>query len=396
MDHIDLDHKPTHDELLCRIFIELKENEGLDKIAGRLAEKVSACAELSALYPNLSVQRLKTRVYKIESPYIWLACPAVMFEYPNVVNMLSRFIAPARTIPGIQKLTIDDIRFPDFSLERFPGPDRGSVGFKEFMSDDRRLYLSVNLEDFYGIDANEFAELVLKFFLSGADIVFEGNRIADQSINRFKERVMLAETMRQKAESKTGSAKIFIANVTADPHTMLYRSRFLRSVGAPAFSADMAAVGIAGVHALRNQELRRFIRADSSIFSPVMNNTKAVLSDFLQLKLLRLAGADIISVSEIDDDDSSLTENYSAFYNILTSDGDADEQREGGFPQRWTEVRSAVPELSISADKAISSTLIGSGRFPLCIMLNNILGEFEQMQEIVKQTRRRFEELEKV
>ena len=114
-------------------------------------------------------------------------------------------------------IRLQDIRFPESYLAAFEGPRFGIAGLRErLQAVGRPIFFGV-IKPNIGLSAEPFAELGYQSWLGGLDIAKDDEMLADADwcpqASAERAAAALGEA-RRRAESETGTPKIYLANIT--------------------------------------------------------------------------------------------------------------------------------------------------------------------------------------
>ena len=103
-----------------------------------------------------------------------------------------------------------------------------------------------------GLSPREHAKVAYNSWVGGLDLVKDDENLTDQGFNRFKARVKWGLKLRAKAESETGSRKVYIPNITsATTEEMLHRAEFVKECGGEYVMVDIITSGWTALQSLR-------------------------------------------------------------------------------------------------------------------------------------------------
>jgi ribulose-bisphosphate carboxylase large chain len=210
------------------------------------------------------------------------------FELTQVLNVIFGNISLK---PGI---VASEIELPDTLLQYFKGPRFGLEGIRRILNVYDRPLLGTALKPL-GLSAKELGNLAYQFAKGGIDIIKDDHGLADQAYAPFQERVKYCAEAVQKANAETGSASIYVPNVTSSFTNILPRVYFAQQTGARGL---LLAPGLVGFDTLRA------ISADESVHLPILSHPSFLgcflspaggFSHYALLgQLMRLAGADAV------------------------------------------------------------------------------------------------------
>ena len=153
--------------------------------------------------------------------------------------------------PAFPLIRLQDIRFPESYLAAFEGPRFGVAGLRErLQAFDRPIFFGV-IKPNIGLSAEPFAELGYQSWLGGLDIAKDDEMLADVGWCPLAERAAALGEARRRAESETGTPKIYLANITDEVDRLAYLHDIAVAKGANALLINAMPVGLSGVRMLR-------------------------------------------------------------------------------------------------------------------------------------------------
>lgn len=141
---------------------------------------------------------------------------------PRIPNLMTAICGEgAFHSPGIIRIKLMDIHFPDTYLSNFCGPEFGIKGLRDILQIyDRPIFLGV-IKPNIGLPPEPFGELAYQAWLGGLDIAKEDELLCDMDSNPFIKRTEILGKLRLQAEKDTCSRKIYLANITDEVDRML-------------------------------------------------------------------------------------------------------------------------------------------------------------------------------
>lgn len=154
-------------------------------------------------------------------------------------------------VPGVPIIRLEDIRFPDSYLTRFPGPQFGIAGIRDLLRvHDRPIFLGV-VKPNIGLPPEPFAEIAEAAWMGGLDIAKDDEMLADAPWSPLAERARLMGEARRRAEAATGEPKMYMANITDEVSRLCALHDVAVGGGANALLVNALPVGLSGVRLLR-------------------------------------------------------------------------------------------------------------------------------------------------
>lgn len=172
---------------------------------------------------------------------------------PRFPNLMSAVMGEGVFfVPGVPIIRLEDIRFPDAFLARFPGPQFGVGGLRELLGVyDRPFFIGV-IKPNIGLPPEPFATLAEEAWMGGLDIAKDDELLADAAWSPLATRAALLGAARGRAERATGERKWYMANVTDEVSQLTRLHDVAVGNGASALLVNALPVGLSGVRLLRD------------------------------------------------------------------------------------------------------------------------------------------------
>ncbi len=202
--------------------------------------------------------------------------------------------------PGIARIKLIDIEFPDAYLAHFDGPQFGLAGIRQQLRvPDRPLFVGV-VKPNLGLSPDDFAQLAYEGWRGGLDICKDDEMQADVEWSPLIARVQAVARARQRAEAETKSPKAFIANITDEVDRMPTLCREVTAAGASMVMINPMWTGLSALRSLRAiSEVP--IMGHFAGLAAVSRPPQFGVASALLTKLMRLAGADLIGIAGFGD-----------------------------------------------------------------------------------------------
>lgn len=216
----------------------------------RFAAKVIAL-DVEALLPHFSYAVECQTTGPIHACRVRIAHPHGNFG-PRLPNLLSAICGEGTFFsPGIPLVKLLDIRFPESYLAQFEGPRFGVGGLRERLGIyDRPFFFGV-IKPNLGLPPEAFAEAGFQGWLGGLDIAKDDEMLADVDWCPLERRAALLGAARRRAESLTGQAKVYLANITDEVERLRDLHDLAVDQGANAVLLNALPVGLSAVRMLR-------------------------------------------------------------------------------------------------------------------------------------------------
>ncbi|HRN52171.1 MAG TPA: RuBisCO large subunit C-terminal-like domain-containing protein [Gemmatimonadaceae bacterium] len=215
---------------------------------------------------------------------------------PRIPNLLSAVLGEGvYHVPGIPVIRLEDIRFPSAYLAQFPGPQFGVEGLRRLLDvHDRPIFLGV-VKPNIGLAPAEFARIAEEAWAGGLDIAKDDEMLADAPWSPLRERAAAMESARRRAESATGTRKLFLANVTDEVSRVLALHDAAAAEGAGALLLNTLPVGLSGLRMLREHS-RLPIFTHFPMLAALTRVPGYGVHSRVMTKLQRICGADAVII----------------------------------------------------------------------------------------------------
>lgn len=195
--------------------------------------------------------------------------------------------------PGAPIVKLLDIRFPDAYLRRFEGPRFGVDGVRDRLQVQDRPILFGVIKPNIGLPPEDMAELALEGWRGGLDIAKDDEMLCDTDWCPLERRAALLGAARRRAESETGTPKMYLANVTDEVARLDDLHDLAVAHGANALLVNAMPVGLSAVRALAARTQVPLV-AHFPMLAAMSRLERFGISTLVLTKLQRLAGFDVI------------------------------------------------------------------------------------------------------
>ena len=219
-----------------------------------------------------------------------VAFPESLFEAGSIVSLIS-VVTAACTSTGAR---IEDIRIPPVLLRTYKGAAMGVQGLRDRAQKFGRPLLSATMRPITGLSPRVYGQAVFETLKGGVDISCDPTLLHHVPSNRWRDRFRYTADAVADAQDHSGEVKFHVANVTAPTlEDMLERAAYAAEQETHALMVDSGAVGWACV-----QTLGKFCHEHGLLLCALGGRAlhNGPLSQQLVAKLLRFAGADVVSV----------------------------------------------------------------------------------------------------
>lgn len=216
--------------------------------------------------------------------------PHDLVEKGSISGILS-VIGSAVTGTGAKLV---DLRIPEFLVRTFHGPTFGIRGLRDAANKHGRPLLSCTIRPMNGLSPKIYGKAVYEALAGGMDVTADPTMLHHTPGNHWRERFRFCAEAAHAATAETNEYKTHAANITA-PTTddMLERAAWAKDLDLGMVLLDTASVGWAATQTVAN-----WCHNNEMILCAMGGRALNgdMFTEQLQAKLLRFAGADIISM----------------------------------------------------------------------------------------------------
>ncbi|MBU4245456.1 MAG: type III ribulose-bisphosphate carboxylase [Nanoarchaeota archaeon] len=304
-EYIDINYKPTKNDLICEYYIEPSEGVSFEKAATNMAgeSSIDTWADIQTLSPKLA-KRLKPHVFFMDKKRntIKVAYHVDLFETNSVPQFLSSVAGNIFSMKLLDNLRLQDISFPEQVIKQFRGPKFGLEGVRKLMKVKDRPFVGTIVKPKVGLTSEKHAEVAYNSWVGGCDIVKDDENLTNQKFNSFEKRAKTTLKLRDKVEKETGERKMYMCNITAPTcQEMIKRAEYVKSLGGEYIMIDIIPVGWTALQTLReaNEDLKLVLHAHRCMHSALTRNPKHGISMTVISKLTRLVGLDQLHIGTV-------------------------------------------------------------------------------------------------
>lgn len=300
MQYLDLGYSPTDNDLLTLYRLTPAEGKKFEEVAEALAgeSSIGTWTDVSTMIPEVG-DKLRPHIYKIAEPYVQIAYPSQLFEPGSLPQILSSIAGNIYGMKAVDRLRLEDFRFPKVLTESFAGPALGRDGVREMLGVTDRPLIGTIVKPKVGLSSEQFAEVLYEAMVGGCDLVKDDENLTDQGFNRFEKRLELSLKAAERAERETGERKGYMPNVTAPGDELLRRLELVKQAGSRYVMIDVVTTGFAMVQMLRNHTDGLAIHAHRAMYAAFSRVPDHGMSTLAFSKLTRFAGVDQLHVGTI-------------------------------------------------------------------------------------------------
>jgi ribulose-bisphosphate carboxylase large chain len=300
-DFIDLDYKPTKNDLVCEFRIEPAKGISLKKATEMIAGESSVGTWTDVVTMKPRIKKMGARIFSIKGNQVKIAYPSILFEEGNMPQIMSSIGGNIFGMKAVKNLRLEDVDWPDDIMKSFPGPLYGIRGIRKLLKVPKRPLVGTIIKPKIGLNEKEHAKVAYEAWVGGIDIVKDDENLSNQKFNRFAKRIVETLKMRDKAEKETGERKVYMPNVTAESDEMLQRANFVKEAGGRYMMVDILTVGWSGLQTLRkaNDDLKLVIHAHRAGHAVMTRNKKHGISMLVISDIARLIGVDQLHIGTV-------------------------------------------------------------------------------------------------
>jgi ribulose-bisphosphate carboxylase large chain len=343
---IDLNHKPSEDELLCLFRVEPAPGFTIEDAAGRVASESSVGTWTELTTMKTRIRSLMAKAYEIQGNLVKISYPTSLFEAGNMAQVLSSIAGNIFGMKAVQNVRLEDIRWPRKLMRSFQGPLLGSAGIRKILRVKQRPLTATVPKPKVGLTSREHARAGYEAWIGGIDLLKDDENLTSQPFNKFKQRVNECFRQRDKAEKATGERKSYLINVTAETNEMLRRAKAVANAGGEYVMVDILTCGWSALQTLRDKcdDLKLAIHAHRAFHAAFTRNRIHGMSMLVVSDVARLIGVDQLHIGTVIGKLESPAEEVIALRDNLNSRKVEPSPRSLG--QDWDGVKPVFPTCS--------------------------------------------------
>ncbi len=301
LDFVDLNYKPSKDDLVCLFRIEPAKRITMKEAAGRVASESSIGTWTELYYLPKRVKELMAKAFEIKGNYVKVAYPIELFEQGNMPQILSSIAGNIFGMKAIRNIRLEDVHWPYKLIKSFKGPQFGIPGIRKILKIKRRPVTITVVKPKLGLTSKEHARIGYESWIGGIDLLKDDENLSNQSFNRFEERVKESLRMRDKAERETGERKSYLVNITSETKEMLRRAKFIADNGGEYVMVDIITAGWSGLQTVRNEceDLGLAIHAHRAMHATFTRSRNHGISMLVIADVARLIGVDQLHIGTV-------------------------------------------------------------------------------------------------
>ncbi len=305
MDYVNLDYKPSENDLIAMYYVEISpECKNLEHAAEEIAKEssIGTWTEIATLSAEIA-ERLKPSTFYIdpENNIIKIAYTKELFEANNLPQILSAIAGNIYGMKVLKSLRLLDITFPKDIINAYKGPKSGIQGVRKLTKVHGRPLLGTIVKPKVGLNEAEHANICGEAWIGGLDIVKDDENLTSMVFNKFEKRVLETLKIRDKVENETGERKFYMPNITAPLSIMKKRADFVIDNGGEYVMVDIVTIGFSALQELREyiNDKDAIIHAHRAMHAAFTRNKKHGMTMLILAKLMRLIGMDQLHTGTI-------------------------------------------------------------------------------------------------
>jgi len=301
LSYIDLNYEPSKDELIAEYYVEPAKGYSLKIAAANIASESSIGTWTTIKTMNDRIaEKLKPHVYSINprQKTIKIAYAPELFEMGNIPQMFSSIAGNVFGMKLLNNLRLQDVRVPEKSMSKFPGPKFGIDGVRKITKIKKRPLIGTIVKPKVGLTSAQHAKVAYDSWVGGLDIVKDDENLSSLTFNSFKNRMKQVLKLRDKAEKETGNKKMYMPNITAESLEMLKRAKIVDQFGGEYVMVDILTSGWSGLQTVRNN-VGKVIHAHRAMHAAITRNPRHGISMLTLAKFARLAGVDQLHIGTV-------------------------------------------------------------------------------------------------
>lgn len=301
LDFLDLNYRPSKDDLVCLFRIEPAKGFSIKEVAGRVASESSVGTWTKLTFLPKRIKDLMAKAFEIKGNYVKVAYPIELFEPGNMPQILSSIAGNIFGMKAVRNIRLEDVHWPYRLIKSFKGPQFGIKGIRKLLQIEKRPITITVVKPKLGLTSKEHARIGYESWLGGIDLLKDDENLSSQSFNKFEERVKESLRMRDKAERETGERKSYLINITSETKEMLKRAKFVADNGGEYVMVDIITTGWAGLQTVRNEceDLDLAIHAHRASHASMTRSRYHGISMLVIADVARLIGVDQLHIGTV-------------------------------------------------------------------------------------------------
>ena len=295
---VDLSYNPRHD-LICEFYVEPSPGVTLRKAAEAIAAESSTGTWTEVKTKKPIVERIHARVFKIGHKRVWIAYPRDLFEAGNIPQIMSSVAGNIFGMKQIQRLRLEDMKFPRRMTRSFKGPEYGLKEIRKLTRIRDRPILGTIYKPKLGLNPREQAAYGYQVYSAGIDYSKDDENLGSMVFNRFSDRVVRILDVADRIRKEQGRRVVYAANITSPVDEMLKRAQFVKDHGGKCIMIDILTAGWSALEYITKQRFRMIVHGHRAMHAALTKNPRHGISMLVIAKLARLAGVSALHTGTV-------------------------------------------------------------------------------------------------
>ncbi|MFX1405734.1 MAG: type III ribulose-bisphosphate carboxylase [Promethearchaeota archaeon] len=305
LEYIDLNYKPTDNDLIVMYYVEKAANiDTIEKACEEIAKEssIGTWTDIVTMSADIA-NHLKPSTFYIdpEKKVIKIAYIEDLFEANNISQILSAVAGNIFGMKALNSLRLLDISFPKSIVKSYKGPEFGIKGIRTLTKVYDRPLIGTIVKPKVGLNEIEHAEVCRDAWEGGLDIVKDDENLTNMKFNKFNKRIKETLKVRDKVEFEVGEKKIYMPNISAKVSTMKERADLVIENGGEYIMIDVLTVGFSALQEIRDylEGKSIVIHAHRAMHAALTRNKRHGMTMLSIAKILRLIGVDQLHTGTI-------------------------------------------------------------------------------------------------
>jgi ribulose-bisphosphate carboxylase large chain len=297
--HLGEEGDPATD-VICkyRVTTDLPMEKAAEAIAAE--QSTGTWTELSTLSAE-TMRKYSARVLAIEGDLVTIAFPDVDFsiEVGGIPQILSVVSGNLYGLDALQKVRLEDVRFPRSIKSQFKGPKFGADGLRELVRRPEKPLIGTIVKPKIGLSPKETAEYVYEAGAGGLTNSKDDETLVDQVFCPMQDRTLaIAESLDRLAEE--GHSMIHAINVSTGGDKILEVAERAQHWGAKQLMVDVITCGFSAVQALaEDPSIKVPIHVHRTMHGAMTKDPRHGIAMLPIVKMTRMCGGDALHIGTL-------------------------------------------------------------------------------------------------
>ncbi len=298
---IDLEYQPRESDIITLFYFEPSEGILTEDAVGRIASESSVGTWTTLSTLDQRIYEMRGRSFWYDPQHVKVAYPLILWEKGNVPQLLSGIAGNIFGMKALKNLRLIDAQLPLEYIEAFKGPRYGISAIQKIFHRKEGPITATVPKPKIGLTTDQHSKVAEDAWRGGIDVIKDDENLANQSFNKFSERVEKLAKVREKVENETGDVKDAFINVTAETKEMEKRIKLIYDHGFKYFMVDVITTGFAAVQTVRDlaDDYDMAIHAHRAMHAAFTKHSFHGISMLFLAKLLRLIGVDNLHIGTV-------------------------------------------------------------------------------------------------